>query len=250
MLSPFNPPGAAPPTHDSKTWYSASWVELGRPRPRARVTGHRAHPGVGAIPPLVHLAGQGEGPCPGGHVGAIPRVTSGTNVTTMSFGSARLVAGHGTVEGDVVAERGRRLVGHGHAADVQKQGGVERVMNVVLAQIGAPGQRRRDQARAHRHARRQPETQVRYHRKTAKKISQSETLRHPFTVGANARGRRCCHRPDRLRRSASIRAVTRDDRPRDHHLPGIRSAYTCRRPPYPRAITTRNKPARILHTRS
>ena len=156
MLSPFSPPGAQPPTHDSKTWYSASWVDSGRPSRRA-VSRATSHTPVSVRRP--HSSSrERRTPSPARpRAAAIPRVSSGRNVATMSSGSARLVAGDGTVEGDVVAERGRRLVGDGHAADVHQQGGVEGVAHLVVVQIGAPGQRRSDQARAHRHARRQPE---------------------------------------------------------------------------------------------
>ena len=91
MLSPFNPPGAAPPTHDSKTWYNASWMELGRPRPRA-VSRATSHTPVSVRYPHSNTSrDRAKARARAAMFGAIPRVTSGTNVATMSLGSARLV---------------------------------------------------------------------------------------------------------------------------------------------------------------
>ena len=184
MLSPFSPPGAAPPTHDSKTWYSACWVECGRPRRRA-VSRATSHTPVSVRRPHSCASRESAKACAlAATSGAIPRVSSGTNVAAMSSGSARF---------ERATARLRAMSSPNAAADswatatqptCMSRAGVERVTDVVVAQVGAPGQRGSDQARAHRRARRQPETQVGDHRETAEEVRQSEALRHASTVGA------------------------------------------------------------------
>ena len=162
----LNPAGAAPPTHDSNTWYNAE-LDGARKTETQAVSRATSHTPVSVRYPHAYTSRDRAKPAPGRPCsGPSPRHLRHKRRPRCSWDRPGC-PGHGTVEGDVVAERGRRLVGHGHTADVQQQGGVERVTNVVLAQIGAPGQRSRDQARAHRHARRQPETHVGDHRETA-----------------------------------------------------------------------------------
>ena len=150
----------------------------------SRVTSHLAHPSVSATRPLVCLPGERERLRPGGGVRCHPPDQFRHQRRRDVVGVSQVRACDGTVQGDVVPERSRRLVRHRHATDMQEQTGVERVTDVVVAQVGVPGQRSSDQARTHRRARRQPETQVSDHRKTAEEIRQPDARRRASTVGA------------------------------------------------------------------
>ena len=184
MSSPFSPLGAAPPTHDSKTWYSASWVEPGRPSRRAvsRATSHT--PVSVRRPHSCTSLDSANAAARAATSGAIPRVSSGTQRRRDVVGVGEVGAGHGTVERDVVAERRRRLVGHGHAADVHQQRGVEASRTSSSPRSMPAGQRSGDQARAHRRARRQPEAEVGDHRKARRADRPVEPRRHGSTVEA------------------------------------------------------------------
>jgi hypothetical protein len=63
-----------------------------------------------------------------------------------------------------------------------QQRGVERVAHVVVDEPAGACQRGRDDARAHCHARRQPEPEVSDHRQAAEHVNESDPLRHEPTL--------------------------------------------------------------------
>ena len=163
----------------------------GEAKTASRVTGNLAHARVGTTPPLLRLARQRERACPAGKVGGHAAGQLGHQRRRDVTGIGEVRAGDRTVQRDVVSERGRRLVGDGHAADVHEQRGVERVTHLVVVEPDGACQRGRDEARAHRHARRQPEPEVGDHRQAAEKVCESDPLRHgPTLRGPIATGSR------------------------------------------------------------
>ena len=140
MSSPRSPSGAQPPTQRL-----VHVVERLLRRVRQARAGGRcpAPPRTRRRRPAVPT----PGPPPrrsrvraGRRAGGIPRVSSGSSVGATSSGSAQVGAGHRPVEGDVVAERRRRLVGDRRRSRRASATRVEAVPDVLVVEIHPAGE--------------------------------------------------------------------------------------------------------------
>ena len=71
MLSPFSPLGRRTADPRLEDVVQRLLGRCGQAQTASRVTGHLAHPGVGATPPFVHLPGERERLRPGGGVRSV-----------------------------------------------------------------------------------------------------------------------------------------------------------------------------------
>ena len=145
--------------------------------PAGGVPGHLAHADVRPPSPGLALR-QSEVASASGDRWRHPTGELGQQRRGDVLRTAQVGPGHRTVEGDVVTERRRRLVGDPDAADVHQQRDVEAVPDVLVVEIHPAGEGGGDHTAPHRRPRRKTEAQIGHERQPPQQVGETQPAGH------------------------------------------------------------------------